>query len=113
VNPQDPTKQPIAMVPNPMPAAAAYPPNPPMMAPPMGGYFGVNSQMANCPFCRNTGPTLVSREAGTGTWLLCCGICCVTGCCGPVVFLVDSAQDSIHNCSTCGRTIGVKRVMNI
>ena len=77
----------------------------------MNGYFGTMSQVINCPYCGHQGQSMVHREAGMGTWLICMGICFFTGCCGPIAFCIDGAMDAVHHCATCGRQVGIKTVL--
>jgi predicted RNA-binding Zn-ribbon protein involved in translation (DUF1610 family) len=75
-------------------------------------YIGHSSQILTCRQCGATGPSFVVHESGFGTWLLCLGATCLTGICGPLVFLFDSTHDSIHYCTSCGSVVGVKKLIN-
>ena len=77
----------------------------------MPQYFGSMPQMITCQYCGTQGFTIVHREAGLGTWLVCAGVCLVTGCLGPIAFCIDGALDANHHCATCGRQVGLKKLV--
>eukprot|EP00198_Chlamydomonas_reinhardtii_P002835 XP_001692171.1 predicted protein [Chlamydomonas reinhardtii] len=66
---------------------------------------------ADCPRCRGRVVTLVTREAGMGTWTAAGGLAlagCVLGCC-LLPFAWDTCKDATHTCPECGCELG-KRV---
>eukprot|EP01017_Pseudomicrothorax_dubius_P014467 TRINITY_DN1688_c0_g2_i1.p1 TRINITY_DN1688_c0_g2~~TRINITY_DN1688_c0_g2_i1.p1 ORF type:complete len:193 (+),score=68.16 TRINITY_DN1688_c0_g2_i1:101-679(+) len=128
----------------PPPGQSAYPPPPPpqsypspMYAPPtaqavpmvtpvMVPVLGKLPQAITCPFCNQTGPSVVRSEVGLGTWVACCGICCIAGgapnLCLPglgslcgflglVPCCLDDCRDMTHLCSYCQNRVGQKKFL--
>ncbi|PNW84100.1 hypothetical protein CHLRE_04g220825v5 [Chlamydomonas reinhardtii] len=63
---------------------------------------------ADCPRCRGRVVTLVTREAGMGTWTAAGGLAlagCVLGCC-LLPFAWDTCKDATHTCPECGCELG-------
>jgi hypothetical protein len=114
--PQIPAAAPVYQTAAQQPVAQQYQHNPQYQFQPSTNptvYWGTNSQIVTCSNCKATGPTVVSRESGAGTWALCMGVTLFTLCCGPCVFLIDSAKDTVHLCGSCGSIVGVKKLVNI
>ena len=56
----------------------------------------------HCPTCQqNTGSRIVAQP-GTGSWLICLGMCIVgLWCCCCIPFCVEELQDKKYYCTTC------------
>lgn len=77
-------------------------------------YFGRYSAVTQCPTCRHTGPTNVVFDPGCGTWLVCGALAlvgCWMGCC-LVPFCMDDCKDATHQCASCHRVVGEKRLIS-
>uniref|UniRef100_A0A914DBJ4 LITAF domain-containing protein n=1 Tax=Acrobeloides nanus TaxID=290746 RepID=A0A914DBJ4_9BILA len=66
----------------------------------------------NCPYCQNYINTVVSRKAGTLTWIICI-VCLVTGffllipwCLCWIPFVIPACLDVEHTCPSCNRIVG-------
>merc|ERR1712004_154983 len=80
---------------------------------PDGNCFRFQEYPANitCQYCRQQITTTTTKENGLLTWLACGGIClfgCWLGCC-LIPFCVDGCEDTIHECGSCKRNVGVKK----
>lgn len=93
----------------------------PMMAPaPMMGGYGVPKpffvsrfpEPIVCPYCGQTGSSVVTYDIGQGTWLLGLILCCF-GCvpCACVPCCLDDCKDAFHSCPNCRQLLGVKRYL--
>ena len=62
-----------------------------------------------CPHCRSHGNTKITLQNGTLAWLSCSTLLlsgCMFGCC-LVPFLFPYLKDIVHECSMCGKKIGI------
>ena len=66
-----------------------------------------------CPTCKNVTGTRTEAEAGTGTWLICLGMCLLGWwCCCCIPFCVEELQDRRFFCTTCNTMKSQKKLMN-
>jgi len=83
---------------------------PPLSANP---YFGRQPVNCICHSCGQQTRTRMEFQTSGGTWLICLGISCFTGCIclGPIAFCVDGAKDCAHYCTHCNAELGKRTVI--
>ncbi len=72
---------------------------------------GSRAQNAQCPRCKETVHTVVTRNPSLQAWLFAAIICVCGGClgCFLVPLCLESCQDVTHNCPRCFTVIGVHK----
>ena len=70
------------------------------------GHVGPHPCNMNCPFCRASVTTVVTRRFNGMGWLICLLLYVCTGFCCCLAFLCDSNYDAVHNCPACGGIVG-------
>ena len=76
--------------------------------------YGNVPAVVQCVHCGHQGATRITKETGLGTWFACGGavfVGCWLGCC-LIPFCIDDLKDTKHHCSSCGQTLGCKKIVS-
>merc|ERR1712139_23352 len=68
-----------------------------------------------CPACGQVVLSAVDHQMGTGSWVVCLGVCCLGGgllsWAGLLPCCMQDCQDAYHSCPNCHHQIGVKKFL--
>ena len=71
--------------------------------------YGAVPVVTKCPQCKQEGATILRREVGVSTWLVCMALtlfCLVP--CNYCPFCLPQCKDITHHCPVCGLSLGKK-----